>query len=394
MTTTSTQSGLGASPGGEGVRVIQVPPDLRLSAASRLIGEQGGDPLLAAQRFLESASLLRVDLDLLWCTTDERPASGGREGSGEGGGVVGVRQVVLAVIGTGRTAMLFVSGTEKRSRHWPGAAKLRLLASAPIADARRERIALIHHACERVAAPGADGRPRAVLAQALLEQRETEAGEALVGAGFTRLGELMYMRRQLPRSGPGRALEQAGSPEWPAGVRVRSLRELAEEGHTTAQIDAWLADALDRSYIDTQDCPELCGLRAMSDVMDSHRSVGVFDPSLWWIALDASERAVGCLLLSVCPEQDSVELVYLGLAPDVRGCGLGSKLLLFGLRRLYDGPLAAATMAGSVQIGGTGGVTCAVDSRNAAAVKLYRRAGFERFGVRVPFVRSLRAPDA
>lgn len=392
MTTTSAHTGLGTSPGGEGVRIIQVPPELRLSAASRLIGEQAGDPLLAAERFLESAAQLRVDLDLTWCTTEERAA--GNAGMGTSGGVVQVRQVVLGVVGSGRTAMLFVSGADRRAGKWTGAAKMRLLGGgAPLAEAKRERIALIRHACEKLTAPGADGRPRAVLAQSLLEQRETDAGEALMSAGFQRLGELVYMRRPMPKSGPGRALEQAGNPAWPDGLSVRSIQELESEGHTRSRIDAWLGEALDRSYIDTQDCPELCGMRAMEDVLESHRCVGVFDPSLWWLVFDREHRAMACLLLSACPEQDSVELVYLGLAPEVRGKGLGSKLLSFGLRRLYDGPLAAVPAAGRTGIAGTGGVTCAVDSRNASAVKLYRRAGFEKFGVRVPYVRSLRQPE-
>jgi ribosomal protein S18 acetylase RimI-like enzyme len=34
-------------------------------------------------------------------------------------------------------------------------------------------------------------------------------------------------------------------------------------------------------------------------------------------------------------------------------------------------------------------MTCAVDTRNIPATKLYRRAGFERVGLRMPFVRAL-----
>lgn len=367
---------------------MQVPEDLRLSAAARLIGEQAGDPMLAAERFLESAAHLRVDMDLMWCTV-----AGGNVAAGVG--VVHVRQVVLGVVGSGRTAMLFVSGPDRRAGMWGGAAKLRLLGgSAPLAEAKRERISLIHHACEELSRPAKDGRPRAVLAQSLLEQREVDAGEALVLAGFQRLGELAYMRRPLSKSGPGRALEKAGEPAWPDGLRVRSLEELLREGHTQTQVDAWLAEALDRSYVDTQDCPELCGMRTMPDVLESHKSVGVFDPSLWWIVFDRASHAMACLLLTVCPEMDSIELVYLGLAPEVRGRGLGSMLLSFGLRQLYDGPLRANTGADVLRIAGTGGMTCAVDSRNASAVKLYRRAGFERFGVRVPYVRPLRLTNA
>ena len=184
-------------------------------------------------------------------------------------------------------------------------------------------------------------------------------------------------------------MSAAGS--WPGGLRVVSIRHLEIAGHSRAQIDAWLGEALERSYVDTQDCPELCGMRAMTDVLDSHRCVGVLDPSQWWLVFDEQKRAMACLMLSACPDLDSVELVYLGLAPEVRGRGLGSMLLTFGLRRLYDGPMASTPGTGGTRIAGTGGVTCAVDARNAPAMKLYRRAGFERFGVRVPYVRSLRS---
>ena len=329
---------------------------------------------------------LRVDLDLMWCTAEERPGIGGA------GDTTHVRQGVLAVIGSGRTAMRFVSGPERRGKPWPGTAKLRVLAGMAMAEAHHERIRLIQHACEQVGRPGPEGKARAVLAQALLEPREVDGAQAFVGAGFLRLGDLAYMRRPLPRAGPGRALEQAANPEWPDGLRVASVESLIQGGHGAERVDAWLSQALERSYIDTRDCPELCGMRGISDVLESHRAVGVFDPSLWWIALDRAGAACACLLLSPCPEQDSVELVYLGIGPEARGKGLGSKFLAFGLRHLYETVLSPREHAGHPRVGGAGGVTCAVDTRNTPAMKLYRHAGFERFGLRVPFVRAIPGP--
>ena len=390
MTATTAHPGFGYNgSGGEGevgVRLMQVPPKLRIAAAGRLMGEHGADPILAAQRFLESAVQLRVDLDLMWCTAQEHPGMGGAGGVGD---MTHVRQVVLAVIGSGRTAMLFVSGAERRGKPWPGTAKLRTLAGVALAEAHKERVRLVEHACEQVGRTGADGRARAILAQALLEPRETDGAQALVAAGFLRLGDLVYMRRPLPRAGPGRALEEAADPEWPDGLRVASIASLIQGGHSPERVDAWLSQALERSYIDTQDCPELCGMRGMADVLESHRAVGVFDPSLWWIVFDRDQTACACMLLSPCPEQDSVELVYLGIGPEARGKGLGSKLLAFGLRSLYDKVLSPDEHAGHPRVSGSGGVTCAVDTRNTPAMKLYRRAGFERFGLRVPFVRSV-----
>lgn len=391
MTTAISNPGLGAAGpgdggggGGRGIEILAVPPDLHLSAAARLIGESGGDPLTAAQRFLESASHLRVDLDLMWCTLDPKAPSELGIGLGPK-----VRQVCLAVIGSGRTAMLFVSGPEHKPR-WP-AARFRA-SSAASAEAHRERVALLHHACHAVSTLRSGDQPRLVLAQSLIESRELEAAAALRDAGFLKLGDLAYMRRQLPKSGPGRAVEQAAAHlQLPPGSRLASLTELAAEGLSQRQIDHWLALALERSYEGTLDCPELCGMRSIADVLDSHKSVGQFDPSLWWLLLD-NDGPQGCTLLNVCPEQDSVELVYLGIAPAMRARALGPQLLAVALRRLYDLAIGAHALPDHPHIGGAGGITCAVDTRNTPAMKLYKRAGFERFGVRLPFVRAIAAP--
>ncbi|HVU64180.1 MAG TPA: GNAT family N-acetyltransferase [Phycisphaerales bacterium] len=356
-------------------------PDLLRAAAARLVGENTGDPNATAQRFLDSARDHRIDLSLMWCTLE--PVTGGVPGIPV---EPRIGQVCLAVIGTGRTAMIFVSGPRK-GRGWSGGAKLGQKAQVAAAAEQKERVALINRACAEVGSPRPDGRTPAVLAQALLEAKEAEAARAFRLAGFAQLGDLAYMRRLMAKQ-PGRVLEQAGTPEWPEGLRVDSLEQLAGEGASEAQLHEWLVSALERSYVETMDCPELCGMRSIEDVLQSHRSVGVLDPSLWWLVRDRNGPQ-GCLLFNAAPEQDAVELVYLGLAPAVRGIGLGARLLGFGLRRLYDHVLAPQAHAGHPHLGGSGGVTCAVDTRNTPAMKLYRRAGFERFGLRLPLVRSL-----
>jgi ribosomal protein S18 acetylase RimI-like enzyme len=230
----------------------------------------------------------------------------------------------------------------------------------------------------------------------LLEERERDAALALLDAGFTRLGELAYLRKPLTtRGGAPLALAKLvprareGVDAWDDPAGGTSVRSIAEQSDLDASDQhapfRTLASALSRSYIDTLDCPELCGLRTIDDVLDSHRSVGAFDPTLWWVLFSRSGEACGCLLLSACPDADSVELVYLGVGPELRGRGLGAKLLDFGVTKLWqrmrDGALG--TMKG------TGGLTCAVDTRNPPALKVYTRAGFQRFAVRMPFVRSV-----
>ena len=370
------------SPAGEPPRgVVRIGSELRLAAAARLVSEQSLDPMEAARRFLESAKALKIDLSLMWGTI----AANG----------VDVRQVCLAVVGSGRTAMLFVSGPMRVPGPWFASARRRGGAGA---DDPLERIAVIRAACDAVATPGVHAPSGVVLAQALLESKEKEAAAALRACGFMQLGELAYMR--LPLSSPPRASDMKPPPpeDWPPGVRVESVQELLAQGFSREQVDAVVSQALDRTYVQTLDCPELCGLRSVRDVLESHRAVGVHHPAFWWVLSDA-QGPQGCALFSVCPDQDSIELVYLGVSPELRGHGLGRKLFKLGLATLLtqaierrEGGTGIGGGQGAVglpKVTGLGGLTCAVDTRNQPAVGLYRSLGFQKFATRVPLVKRL-----
>jgi len=388
-------------------------------AAERLVGngaEGHSAQVAAGRRFLESAASLHIDVSLMWGTLDPS----GRF----------FHHVCLAVVGAGRTAMLFfsspdsdatplafvpghltseqmpamdtaISGMETDSEGTGGAnPRFGQFALADVPTHVVQHWALVKHACHHLKGlrthpvsrgvtrrdtdhPQASADTRVVaLVQGLLEPHETDAIKALVNAGFTRLGNLVYMRRTLPhragseRGGSSRRARVARSApiatdfSWPAGTVLRRLSDIPESEH-----DSLLAVALERSYIDTQDCPELCGLRDVADVLDSHRSVGVFDPSLWWI-IEVDGRPEGAMLFSVCPEQQTIELVYLGISPLLRGKGVGSAMLTMGLGDLLGRSETT--------------VCCAVDTRNAPAMKLYKRAGFQEFSTRVPMVMGIR----
>jgi mycothiol synthase len=126
--------------------------------------------------------------------------------------------------------------------------------------------------------------------------------------------------------------------------------------------------------VETLDCPELCGLRETRDVLDSHRSAGRFDPALWWMVRREGKPA-GALLLNPSPAQGHVELVYLGLAPELRGCGVARRLMLTGL----------SALAGRAERD----VTLAVDTRNTPALRLYESLGFRPFARRTALVRPI-----
>ena len=305
--------------------VVPVGSKLLLSAARRLaqasgyMGEDGGSVFLAGAR---SQS---VDLRLMWASV--APNRGGE-----------ARQVVLAVPGAGRTAVCFTTKPEG-------------------AGSEAELSRVVEFGCRSMAS---SRRTDIRLAQAILQPRETAAAAAFDAAGFRTVGRLEYLRRPRPAAGAFAPVDA-----WPEGVEVRTYR---------SGDDDELARALEASYADTLDCPELCGLRATSDVIESHRSVGSWDPDFWRLVRLGGEP-VGASLFNPCPAGDTVELVYIGLAPRARGLGLGRLLMREGLAQASGRPERF--------------VTCAGDARNRPAKGLYDKLGFKRFDERIAKVLPL-----
>jgi len=311
------------SPASPGFRVVRVGLSQRVAAAARLIGA-AKDDREKPRRFLQAATMHGIDLKQMWASVSRDAGS--------------PRQVCLAVPGAGRAAMMFTS--------------------APKNDSETGELgSVVEMACREL-----DG---SVLAQTLLEPHETGARDAFVRAGFVSVGDLAYLRRPRVLASD---LADSSEPDWPQGVSTTPFRPGAEGEFITA---------LDRSYEDTLDCPELCGLRDTRDVLDSHRATGRFDPNLWRVVLRDGQPH-GALLLNPNPEQGSIELVYLGVSPALRGTGVGSALLKWGLALVRARPEPF--------------VTCAVDRRNEPALRLYKRLGFAEFASRAAFVRRAGAP--
>ncbi len=200
--------------------------------------------------------------------------------------------------------------------------------------------ALQHAAMER----------RIILLEMLLPLDSERLAVSVRASGFRYLTRLLYLRRTVD----------------PAACRLGPADDLRWVTYGAGQNELF-ADVVERTYAQSLDCPELTGLRPMSDVLAAHRAAGVFDPTLWSLALRRDEP-VAVLLLNRLPRQPALEIVYMGVAQVARGTGVANDVL----RRAVDaaGRLSATSLA------------LAVDQRNAPARRVYARWGFAEFAAR------------
>jgi ribosomal protein S18 acetylase RimI-like enzyme len=199
------------------------------------------------------------------------------------------------------------------------------------------------------------------IAQALLPEREGEPAERLKASGFAHLTDLSYlvsMEAAFPLSPPASGLE---------------FETYSSANH------ARLVELIPRTYEQTQDCPQLNGVRQIGDVLDGYRATGVFAPERWMLIRQVGED-IGCLLLADHPGAQQWELVYMGIVPEARGQGLGVQIARYAqwLTRL-------ARRARLV---------LAVDTANEPALAMYTQAGFLAWQHRSVFLRVLEGPRA
>jgi ribosomal protein S18 acetylase RimI-like enzyme len=131
------------------------------------------------------------------------------------------------------------------------------------------------------------------------------------------------------------------------------------EGREASENWRRLAAMVERTYVETLDCPQLNGVRPVAEILEGYRAVGQFDPRRWLIVRHAGGD-VGCLLLAEHPGR-IWELVYMGLAPEARGKRWGLEITRH-----------AQWLAGQ---GGAEHLVLAVDAENAPAIRAYTAAG-------------------
>jgi ribosomal protein S18 acetylase RimI-like enzyme len=194
------------------------------------------------------------------------------------------------------------------------------------------------------------------LAQALVAPHDQTAARLFTLGGFTHAADLLYL-----------AAEVQG--------RLESGPPLPFEIETfTPQAESRLIQLIERTYVETLDCPRIDGFRKTADVVAGYKSVGQFRPELWQIARhDGAD--VGCLLVNLHRDVKHAEIVYVGLVPEVRGRSWGLTLTKHAQRL--------------AQQANCDRVVLAVDAANEPAIRLYSAAGFSHFDRRTVWIKSL-----
>ncbi len=182
------------------------------------------------------------------------------------------------------------------------------------------------------------------MVQSLMPPEARADKNVLERAGFARLAQLTYMNWDLSRFEPA-------AP--PGELGMLAVGQCGE---------AMLAEVITASYRQSMDCPALEGLRQIGDVIAGHKASGVYRPESWWIATWSGAPA-GCMLLNDNPITGAADVIYLGVAPEFRGRGLGRAMLQHA--------------AQDIRRRGYVNMTLAVDAANRYAAAIYQSAGFK-----------------
>lgn len=298
------------------VRRDEIEPALRLI----LSGQNGLNDDAAVAEFLQVAHARGIDLTSIWVVADDIRAK--------------LAWATLPMSLAGRAAILMVP-----PRLRPGV------------NGR--------HVAEMVAGALIDPKRRgATLAQVMLDPDHRAVHRVMLDSGFEEIAELVYLTRQVRNPIHGRILAD----------NVRLWRYDRATHFRFGQ-------CIERTYIDSLDCPRLNGRRAIEDIIDGHKAAGEFDPELWMLLSDLDNVDLGVLLLNRLHGRVGYELVYVGLTPEARGRGLADALIRTALNTL-------ATEGG-------GQIITACDATNSPARKLYHRHGFGHLYARRALVRDL-----
>jgi ribosomal protein S18 acetylase RimI-like enzyme len=201
------------------------------------------------------------------------------------------------------------------------------------------------------------------LAQMIVAEDEGFSPQRLAACGFPKLADLLYLFAEL-----------AHTLRRPPGL-AHFVPHAGDEPDR-------LAELVERTYLGTEDCPALDGIRPTSDVLAGYRAQGRFLAEHWYAIEEerGAGDAVGVLILADHPAAGNWELVYMGVVPEARGRGLGNQIVHYARQ--------TAARHGAQRL------VLAVDAANAPALAMYRRTGFSEWDRRTVYARLASPPLA
>ena len=183
------------------------------------------------------------------------------------------------------------------------------------------------------------------IVEILLTHPSNAEVQALKMAGFIHLARLIHMSR--PLENLPFAQSQSDELEW---------------NHFNPGDENKLAKMLPEMLVDSLDCPAMCGLRKVEDIIEGYKASGIFRADSWWLP-QWKGNDIGCILMndSIVDEQTSF-IVYLGVIPRWRRMGFARAMLRHAFRYAYQREIK--------------NISLSVDARNTPAIRLYRQEGF------------------
>ncbi len=246
-------------------------------------------------------------------------------------GPEGMVGACLAIVSSGSAALLFPSdpllAADSRLR----------MPFALASDGTNAALKLV--SCEAM-------RQGVRLLQGLVTPGADHLAQMFEDSGFRYLTRLLYLEREV--TSPLPAIPNASDLTWTSYAQSRK---------------PLFVKALESTYEETRDCPELCGLRRTEEVLETHRACGVFDSDNWWV-VSRKDSIAGVLLLAKIPQRSALEVVYIGVSACFRGQNIGNALIHRALETCRERNLDRVILA--------------VDAANTPARKMYARFGFKQ----------------
>lgn len=199
-------------------------------------------------------------------------------------------------------------------------------------------------------------RGGATTARALLRGDRPADRELLLTAGFAHAADLALMFHFLSEPSPSASVGDLDFVRFEPSLRPR------------------LAALIERTYVDSRDCPAINGAMAIDDVLDEHAAASDGDTSGWHLLMRAGVD-VACLLLASDRAASFTQIAYMGVVPEARRLGIG--------RQMVQTAKSLARSAGQARL------ALAVDAANLPALRLYESMDFIAWDRRSLFFRRL-----